>query len=278
MTHQEATRRHGITLMGPPDAPRTFVFTPGFGSDQTVWGPIADAFAADSRVLTYDIVGAGRSDPAAFVQHEYLNLRAYARDLVRLLDALGLRRVVAVGHSVGAMASALASIDRPDLVGELVLIGASPHYLDKPGYHGGFTRQDVDDVYGAITLDYQGWVETFARRCMANPDRPDLAAEFIRCFRTIPAEHALTIARAIFQSDHREDMAKVTRPTLILQAREDAAVPPEVAIFLRDAIRGSRLVQVDATGHLPHASAPAQVVAAIRDFLDAPERIAVSSP
>jgi sigma-B regulation protein RsbQ len=264
---QAALVKHAAVVSGPSDAARTLVFTHGFGSDQSVWAPVVTDLARDHRVVTYDLAGCGRSDPAAFVQYRYLNLQGFALDLVDLIEALGLRDVVAIGHSMGAMASALARIARPDLIARLVLIGASPHYLDQPGYRGGFSPQDVDDVYGAITRDFQGWSETFARRCMGHPEHPDLAAEFVRSFQAMPPANVLTMACAIFQSDHREDMAKVSCPTLILQAGHDAAVPPEVAQFLHDAIRDSRLVHLDATGHLPHASAPGEVVAAIREFL-----------
>ncbi len=265
---EDVIRKHAVTEAGPADAGPALVFTHGFGSDQSAWRHVAADLARDHRVVTYDLAGAGRSDPAQFVQHRYLNLRAYAEDLAVLIEGLGLKGVVAVGHSVGAMASALAAIERPDLISRLVLLGASPHYLDEPDYPGGLTRGDVGRIYSAITSDFPQWVDGISKHFMGNADRPELAAEFARCFLAIPPENALTIACAIFQSDHRADLARVRQPTLILQSRDDPAVPPAVARFVKEAIEGSRLVDLEATGHLPHLSAPAEVTAAIREFLD----------
>jgi sigma-B regulation protein RsbQ len=52
-----------------------------------------------------------------------------------------------------------------------------------------------------------------------------------------------------------------------VQSRDDAAVPREVAEFLHRQIPRSRLQVIDASGHLPHVSAPQTVIAAIRGFL-----------
>ncbi len=260
-------RRHHVQVSGNPDSDRTIVFTHGFGTDQRAWDLVAPAFAGDFRLVRYDTAGAGRSDPAAFVQSRYLKLPAYARDLVAIGHALDLRGAIAVGHSVGAMISLLASIEAPGLFSRAVLIGASPRYLDDEGYRGGFGKADLDEIYRHIMGNYPGWVEAFAPAAMGNPGRPELAAHFASTLKAVPASHALTIAAAIFQSDHRADLARVDIPTLVLQSHGDIAVPEEVAHYLHANLRGSRLAFVDAEGHLPHLSAPAEVVAAMDGFV-----------
>jgi sigma-B regulation protein RsbQ len=259
--------RLNTTVEGRSDALQTLVFVHGFGTTQAAWREVAAAFAADFRIMLLDNAGTVGTPDEAFPQHRYLDLRGYANDLVELCDALGVRGAAFVGHSAGAMICALAAIRRPDLASRLVLIGASPRYRDAPGYHGGFAERDIATLYEEVARNYPEWADRFAPHAMGNDDRPHLARDFAADLKSIPADRALTVLCSIFQSDHRDDVAQLVQPTLIVQSRDDAAVPREVAEFLHRQIPRSRLQVIDATGHLPHVSAPHAVIAAIRGFL-----------
>lgn len=262
----EVLARHAVRVVGRADAGRTLVFVHGFGTDQSLWQGLVPAFGDAWRIVLLDNAGAGSSDPAAFVQSRYLGLRQYALDLVEVLDALGARGAVAVGHSAGAMMALLASLERPELVSKLVLIAASPRYLDADGYRGGFTEDDLQRTYSAVIGNFAGWVDGFSPLAMNAPEKPELARHFADALRRIPPQRALTVLCSILQSDHRADVEKVAAPTLLLHAREDVFVPDAVAAYLHARIAGSRLVTVNARGHFPHLVAPGEAVAAIRDF------------
>ena len=263
-------KRNCVTVSGNLNAAKTIIFVHGFGTDQTAWNDVAAAFLDDFRVVLFDNVGAGRSIPEAFVQEHYLNLNKYADDLIEICAALNLRDAVVVGHSVGAMISLLAAIRKPSFFAKLVLIGASPRYLDDGDYRGGFTEKDLNELYRVVTLRYSDWADSFAPLAMANADRPSLASHFAATIKLIPADRALTVLCSIFQSDHRADLEKLERPALLIHAREDIAVPQAVAEYLQRAIKGSRLAVINATGHLPHISAPSEVIAAMHDFVRSP--------
>lgn len=269
MTAPDPLRKNHVTVTGRGDAPRSLVFVHGFGTDQSAWQQVQDAFRDDFRIVRFDNTGAGRSDRAAFRQHRYLNLHAYAADLLDICSALQLRQVTLVGHSVGGMCCVLAAIARPELFDRLVLVGASPRYLDDAGYRGGFTQADLNALYSAVTLSYTEWAGRFAAAAMGNPGQPELAEYFAGTIKSIPPELALTVLCSIFQSDHRADLARLDLPTLLIQARDDVAVPLEVAEFMHRQIRGSQLRVIDAAGHLPHVSAPAAVIEAMSDFVRA---------
>lgn len=267
MIPRDPLRRHHVTIEGNPRAARTMIFAHGFGSDQTVWESVASAFRADFRIVRYDHAGAGRSDPAAFVQYRYLKLGAYAQDLIEICEALEIENAVFVGHSMGAMAGLLAAVERPSLFERLVLIGASPRYLNDDGYVGGFGPRDLEAIYRAMHDNFARWADGFAPE-MIGPGRPrEQVDHFAECLKSIPPDRALTIAYAVFQSDHRAELERLVRPALLIQTQTDRAVPMEVARYLNDRLRGSRLVVVDAVGHLPHVTAPDAVVAAIRGFV-----------
>jgi sigma-B regulation protein RsbQ len=107
---------------------------------------------------------------------------------------------------------------------------------------------------------------------MGNPEQPELAQEFARTLSAMRPDIALSIARIIFQSDHRADLPRSRVPTLILQSGDDFAVPNSVGHYMARHIPQSTLVPIEARGHLPHLSAPKAVVRAIDTYLSASEK------
>ena len=268
----EVLARNAVTVTGREDAAQTLVFVHGFGTDQHSWGTVVAAFENDFRIVLLDNVGAGATPASAFAQHRYLSLERYASDLVEVCDALQVRRAILVGHSAGGMIVLLAAALRPDIASRLVLVGASPRYLEDEGYPGGFTRQAIQDIYRAVASNYHEWAERFAPMAMSNSDRPHLAQQFADALKGIPSDKALTVLCSILQSDYRDRLPGVRHPTLLVHAREDSIVPREVADYMHRTIPECELQVIRATGHFPHLSAPAEVVAAIRGFTQQVER------
>lgn len=262
----DSLARNNARLSGDPLA-RPVVFGHSLGCDQTMWRHVAVHLEVDHLVVLFDHVGAGGSDRAAYRPSRYGSLLGYAEDLLTLLDQLALGPAVFVGHSAAAMIGVLAAVRRPDLFSALVLVGGSPRYLDDEGYSGGFSRYDVDGVLGAMDSDHVGWSRSFAPLVMGNPDRPHLAEELTARFLHTDRRVAGDFARAVFLSDHRNEVAHVRTPTLVVQAAEDPIVPTAVGEYLHRRIRGSRYAALRTTGHFPPLSGPEEVTAVIRDFL-----------
>ncbi|HWH15730.1 MAG TPA: alpha/beta hydrolase [Miltoncostaeaceae bacterium] len=263
-----AQARHHVTFSGPEDGP-PLVFAHGFGCDQSMWRGVAPAFAGRHRVVLFDHLGAGDSDASAWDPIRHGTLRGYARDVVTLLRELALPPVVFVGHSVSAMIGVLAAAAAPDLFDKLVLVGASPRYVDDEptGYVGGFTAEDVAGLLDALESDYVAWACTMAPVVMANAERPALADELQASFGRTDPHIAAHFARVTFMCDHRADLPAADLPTLVLQARDDAIVPLPVAHYVAERLPRAALTQLDAAGHYPHLSAPEATTAAIRAFV-----------
>jgi sigma-B regulation protein RsbQ len=222
--------------------------------------------------VLFDHVGAGRSAASAYDPVRHATLDGYARDVLDICHELDLRDVVFVGHSVSAMIGVLAAIEEPDRFAALVLVGPSPCYIDDGDYVGGFTAQDVAELLDSLESNYLGWSTAMAPVIVGNADRPALGEELTASFCQADPDIALRFARATFLSDNRDDLARVTTPTLVLQCRDDAIAPMAVGEYVRDAVAGSTYVVLDATGHCPNLSAPEITTAAIRDFLGAQAR------
>lgn len=261
--------RHAVHERGVPDG-RPMVFAHGFGCDQSLWRFVAPAFEADHRVITFDYVGAGASDRAAYDPKRYASLDGYADDILAICRALDLRDTVLVGHSVSATIAMLAAIAEPGRFDDLVLITPSPRYLDDPpGYHGGFTRADIDGLLEMMDVNATGWANFLAPVVMGNPDRPDLTTDLETTFCSIDPGMARQFAKVTFFADNRADLARVTTPALIIQDANDAVAPRHVGEYVHRQLPASRLTVLEVTGHCPHVSHPSETVAAIRAYLAA---------
>ncbi|RZK75934.1 MAG: alpha/beta hydrolase, partial [Pedobacter sp.] len=87
----EIQKKNNVSIEGNPDAAQTIVFAHGFGSDQTAWKTVKDAFAKDYRLVLYDNVGAGNADPDAYSSIKYNLLSTYADDMLAIFDDLQLK-------------------------------------------------------------------------------------------------------------------------------------------------------------------------------------------
>ena len=262
----DVVARHNITESGVPDG-QPILFAHGFGCDQNMWRYVAPEFADSYRVIVFDHVGAGGSDLSAYEVDRYSSLRGYADDVVEICRELDLRDVVFVGHSVSAMIGVLAAAEQPDLFARLVLVSPSPRYINDEAYVGGFEEADILELLGSLESNYLGWSSAMAPVIMGNADRPELGAELTDSFCRTDPEIARRFARVTFMSDNRGDLARVAVPTLVLQCTDDAIAPVSVGEHVRDAMPNATMTLLNATGHCPNLSAPAETTAAISEFL-----------
>ncbi|WGM30593.1 alpha/beta hydrolase [Brevundimonas sp. NIBR11] len=260
-----AVQRSNVRVRG--DGDRVMVFAHGFGCDQAMWRHVAPSFETDFRTLLFDNVGAGGSDLKAYNPVKYASLVGYADDLIEILRELDLSQVVFVGHSVSSMIGVLASIRAPDLFSQLILVGPSPRYIDDGDYVGGFAADQIEELLAFLAESPMAWSEAMAPAIMGNADRPELGEELTESFCRVDPVIAEAFARTTFTSDNRADLPLVTTPALILQCRDDIIAPEAVGRHVHASIPGSTFVMLDATGHCPNLSAPAEVIAAIRAFV-----------
>ncbi|MFH0243816.1 alpha/beta fold hydrolase [Streptomyces sp. HK10] len=261
----DVRRRNNVTVTGREDGP-VVMLAHGFGCDQNLWRLVAPALAGEFRVVLFDHVGSGRSDPSAWNEERYSSLEGYAQDVLEICRALELRDVTFVGHSVSAMTGVLAVLREPERFAKLVLLTPSPSYIDEGDYRGGFSRADIDELLESLESNYLGWSAVMAPVIMGNPDRPELGEELTNSFCRADPRMARVFARTTFLSDNRGDLAGVTVPTLVVECAHDTLAPRGVGAFVRDEIAGSTLVTLDAHGHCPQLSSPGPTAEAIASF------------
>lgn len=255
MTSKFETLHGRITGAGD----RTVILSHGFGTDQSAWDALRPALERHFRVVSYDLAGAGPNGEASYDPKRHASLFGYADDLIAILDDLRIESCIYIGHSVSGMIGAAAAAARPEPFRRLIMIGASPRYLNEPGYEGGFTQGDLDALHAGMAANFQAWGAGFAPAVLGVPDHAAVD-EFCRTLFMMRPDIALSTSRTIFQSDMREIATRLERPTHLVQTGRDLAVPIFVAKWLNSHIDGSTLDAIEAEGHLPHMTAPAEVL------------------
>ena len=257
--------RNNVHVTGQGTA--TMVFAHGFGCDQTMWRFMTPAYQDRFRTITFDLVGSGGSDLAAYDRARYASLHAYADDLIEIIDEFATGPVVFVGHSVSAMIGMLAAISAPDRFAAQAMIGPSPCYINDGDYVGGFSREDIRELLDTMDDNFLAWSKSLAPAIMGAPNRPDLREELTESFCRNDPDIARHFACVTFLSDHRPDVARSTVPALVLQCSDDLIAPRTVGEWLHRHLPNSSLAVIDNVGHCPHMSAPTASSRAIDVFL-----------
>jgi sigma-B regulation protein RsbQ len=263
----DVLKRNNVKVSGSGTQP--ILFAHGFGCDQNMWRYVTPAFEQNYRIVLFDYVGSGKSDFKAWDPQRYSTLDGYAEDVLEICEALDLRDVIFVGHSVSSMVGVLAANRQPDRFSRLIMVGPSPRYINDTGYVGGFERADIEGLLDLMDKNYIGWANFLAPVVMKNDERPELTKELHDSFCSTDPKITRRFAETTFFSDNRADLARLNVPSLIMQCSEDAIAPVEVGHYLHQNLPQSTLRMMKATGHCPHVSHPEETIEAIRTYLAA---------
>lgn len=246
------------------DSGGAIVLVHGFGSDQNVWDAMVPDLRRRMRVVRFDLACSGAASPDAFLFRQHSTLADYAEDILDVVSDLGLRKVIFLGHSMSGMAGLLAALDRPQIFDRLILLGASPRYLEDESYPEGLAREDMTAMFEVIAADFKSWARDFAPIMVARPADHSTTRIFAESMRRMRPDIALATWQTVMNSDFRNVLDRCRVPTSVLQTADDPAVPAAAAEYLRDHIPDCRMEILPTAGHLPHLTDPDLVLAALR--------------
>jgi sigma-B regulation protein RsbQ len=259
--------RNNVKIIGDGDT--TLMLAHGFGCDQNMWRFIQPLLTPNYKLVLFDYVGCGQSDPAAFNKQRYQSLNGYAQDVIEICDELSLKDIVFIGHSVSSIIGMLASIKSPALFRKIVMICPSPCFLNfPPHYFGGFDKDDLEELIDLMDKNYIGWANYLAPLVMGQTNKPELINELSESFCSTDPNYAKPFAKATFFSDDRERLQKLTLPTLILQSKQDNLASVEIGEYMHEKMPNSTLEVIDSHGHCLHMTDPETVFHLINTFLD----------
>jgi pimeloyl-ACP methyl ester carboxylesterase len=240
------------------DARLPVVLSHGFLMDHEMFAPQLAALAPEFRVITWDQRGHGGTRAGG--PFSYWDS---ARDLLGLLDALGLERAVLGGMSQGGFVSLRAALLAPARAAGLVLIDSQAGQED-PALAPSYAKMHetwlaagpapVQDIVAAIILGPAELVDPapwFAKWAAQDTDQLTFA---FRCLMD--------------RDDITARLAELSCPALILHGTADAAIPLRQAAELRAGLAGpARLVPVENGSHASNLSHPDAANRAILEFL-----------
>lgn len=242
---------------------RPVVLIHGWPLSAQAWEPQVSALqAAGYRVVAYDRRGFGRSDkPQTGYTYDTL-----ADDLLRVMDRCELQDATLVGFSMGGgeVARYVARHGESRLR-SVVFAAAVPPCLMKSADNpeGPLTPEKAQEKKQAFAQDRAAYFEQFTTAffsahgtlCVSEAQR----AEAIRLCQQSAQHAALACMDAFATTDFREDLKKVTVPTLVIHGDADAIVPIEGSgQRTHRAVPHSQLVVVNGAPHgfnLSHAQA-----------------------
>ena len=233
------------------------VFSNSICTDLSLWDGQAALLAADFRVLRYDQRGHGGSSvPSAPCNFEQLG-----GDVAALLDHLGIDTCTFVGLSMGVPTGLDLYARQPQRIERLVLCDGQA--ATAPAGAAGWEER--------IEIARRDGMEAFADATVGrwfSPDQvKDGRADVVRrMIATTPFAGFEACARALQSYAYADVLPRITAPTLLIAGKDDGKMPETMA-RMRDAIAGSRLVEIADAGHIPSIAQPDAFNRALLTFL-----------
>ena len=244
---------YDISGAGPP------LLISGLGFGRWGWFKQVPAFSRHFRTITFDVRGERRLENG---------VDDLVREVVSLLDNLGVRKTHVFGASLGGFVAQELALLRPDLVDRLVLVCTS---------YGGrgpesMSVQALSDMLGWGSLSPEGVVRRGLETATSGTYRAEHGDEFdqIVSWRLADSPSSAAYyeqARAGAGFDLSRGVEHITSPTLVIHGAEDRYVPVANAAALAGAIPGATLRVLDHAGHLVFIERFAEVNREVVSFL-----------
>ena len=227
------------------------------GTNLTMWDDQAREFAQHFRLIRYDRRGHGQSGapkgPYSFDR--------FGRDILAVLDALGVKKTNWCGLSMGGMDGQWLGAHAPERVEKLVLANTHYHYADKAPWADRLRFLEQHQLSDMVAANMERWfTKGFRERA------PQAIERMTKMF--VATDHAgyMACVAAVRDIDFRASNPTIKAPTLVIVGAQDPATPPAAGETIAKAIPGARLVALDAA-HISNVEQPQAFSKAVLDFL-----------
>lgn len=209
-----------------------------------------------------------------------------ANDLIRFFDQQGWRQVIGVGHSLGAVATLFAAVQRPELFRQLILI--EPVFLPPPilqmvaenpengvfnpmvagalkrrnhwqSREAAFTRFRRKSVFARFSDEVLwDYVNSATRETETGEFELVFPREWEARFYTMPPQRVW------------EALPQLTQPTLAIRAEESDTLWPEAWQLWQEKQPGATFVEVPHCGHMLTLERPLHIAQIMQNYLNTP--------
>jgi 3-oxoadipate enol-lactonase len=233
-------------IAGPPEAP-VLLMGGSLGTTLGMWEwqlPLA----ARLRLVRFDHRGHGRS-PVPTGPYEIGDL---GRDVLELMDALGLERASYCGLSLGGMVGMWLGANAPERIDRLVLMCTLPYMPPASMW-----QERARVVRGAGSVEpiadavLERWLTSdFART------HPEARASLRRMLVETSPDGYAECCGAIGRMDLRADLSLIGAPTLVISGADDPSTPPGQMQLIADSVPSADHETVGPAAHLASVAQP----------------------
>jgi 3-oxoadipate enol-lactonase len=242
---------------GDQDKP-VLLLSNSIGTDLHMWDGQVPALTEHFRLLRYDSRGHGASD----VPGGPYSLDRLGRDVVELLDALGLPRVHVLGLSLGGIVAQWLAIHVPERVDRLVLSNTAaylgpPQQWDRPIAE----LLEAPDMRATADVFLHNW---FPARMLQEDD--EVVEGFRRTLLATRREGVAGSWAVVRDYDLRRTATLIRNPTLVIAGEHDTVTSAGHGEEIAATIPGARFTVLPAV-HMTNVERPAEFVDAVLTFL-----------
>lgn len=223
----------------------------GAAGSRLFWPPIIRRLPG-VEVYALDLPGHGATGGEA-----RSTIDAYALAVKAWIEAIGLRRAVCAGHSMGSAIALKLALASPEALAGLILVGGGASLRVNPV---------LLELSGSLAT-YRKAVELVVQWSFGSKAPPRLLELASRRMGDIPARVLHADLEACGQFDVRSEIGGLSLPSLTVCGTEDRMTPPKLSQELAAALPRSQLHLVEGAGHMVMLEQPEAVAAAIQQFL-----------
>src|SRR5579864_79741 len=222
---------------GPDTAP-VLVLSNSLGTNLSMWDPQIPALTAQFRVLRYDTRGHGQSSVTAGPY----TITQLGRDVVGLLDGLGIERAHFCGLSMGGVIGMWLGVYAPERINRLVLCNTAAKIGTADMWNTRIETVPTNGLSAVAETQAQRW---FTPAFIAKA--PDVIAATRQMIASTPPEGYAANCGAIRDMDQRETISRIQVRTLVIGGLHDPVISAADLRYLVDTIPGAKLVELDAS-------------------------------
>lgn len=234
------------------DGDRVVLLSGSLGSTLEMWEPQLPALIPRFGVLRYDHPGHGSSPPLAET-----TVSSMAREVLVLLDELGIASVSYCGLSLGGAVGMRLALDEPGRVDKLVLCSTSACFATPQFWQERADTVRRDGIQPVADVVLERWF---------TPGFRDVR-RYREMLLSIPAEGYARACEALRDWDARGQLGRISAPTFAIAGAEDPSTPPADLEAIVAEIPGAELVVVDDARHMVNVERADEFNDAVSAFL-----------
>jgi pimeloyl-ACP methyl ester carboxylesterase len=221
----------------------------------TAEDPFLNTLAAKHHVYAPLLPGYGDSEEAPEIR-DMLDFTLHGWDVV---EALGLKDPILVGHSMGGMIAAEMAATAPNDVSRLALICPAGLWDDD---------HPIPDMFSLLPFEMPSYLfhDAAAGAAMMTAGRSVEDPGFLQAYLVTNARQLGMAGRILFPIPERglaQRLYRIKAKTVLVWGDSDKLIPPPYAHAFKKGIAGAELVSIPEAGHMVILEKTAQVVEAI---------------